>query len=167
MRVCGAGDALGAINQWRRWVGDDETALRDLKMVVAGRVARKLCSACKVAFALDPNQLRKMGMDPEKVTQLFQARTEPMRDPKGNPIPCDFCTDLHFKGRTGIYEVLIVDDEVREAIKASATSKSMQTVFRKQRMPTLQEAALARVESGDTSVQEVLRVLKTDDAPRK
>jgi type II secretory ATPase GspE/PulE/Tfp pilus assembly ATPase PilB-like protein len=162
-----AGDAVGAIHQWRKWVGDDDAALHDLKMVVAGRVGRKLCSACKVAFAPDPNQLRKMNMDPEKVTQLFQARTEPMRDPKGNPIPCDFCSDLHFKGRTGIYEVLIIDDETRAAIKAGGSSKQLQAIFRKQKLPTLQEAALARVESGDTSVQEVLRVLKTEEAPRR
>ena len=50
--------------------------------------------------------LRKLGINPEKVSTLYQARTQPLRDQKGNPIPCEFCHELHFKGRTGVYEML-------------------------------------------------------------
>jgi hypothetical protein len=39
-------------------------------------------------------------MDPHKVTQLFQARKEPIRDPKGNPVRCEFCNDLRYKAES-------------------------------------------------------------------
>jgi general secretion pathway protein E len=105
-----------------------------------------------------------MNLDPAHVTELFQARKEPPRDPKGNPIKCEFCNDLRFKGRTGIYEVLVVDDAVKavatNGLSAEQNAQPMKTAFRKQRGRYLQESGLEMVERGETSVQEVLRVLK-------
>jgi type II secretory ATPase GspE/PulE/Tfp pilus assembly ATPase PilB-like protein len=94
------------------------------------------------------------------VKELYQARTEPLRDPKGNPIPCEFCHDLRFKGRMGVFETFAVDDEARDVITAGAQPGPLKAVFRKQKGRYLQEEALSIVERGDTSVQEVLRVLK-------
>jgi general secretion pathway protein E/type IV pilus assembly protein PilB len=116
--------------------------------------------ACKVGYSPDPESLRKLNMDPNRVTQLFQARTQPLRDPKGNPMTCDFCQDLRFKGRFGVYEVFVIDDEARSAVLAGGTLNQLKTIFRKGRGRYLQEMALAQVEAGETSVQEVLRVLK-------
>ena len=167
-----AGSAAEAIEQWRRVLGNTDQALEPLRLVIAARVVRKLCSACKVPYAPDPNTLRKLGMNPEKVTQLFQAREQPLLDPKGRPIPCTFCHDLRFKGRTGIYEFFTVDDEIRDALKKDFTAagkphSQTRATFRKQRGKYLQEEALGLVEKGETSVPEVKRVLTTgDDAPR-
>lgn len=156
--VCSrAGSTFEALDQWRRLVGDNRLATEPLKLVISGRVLRKLCMACKVGYAPDAGTLRKLNMNPEKVSQLFQARSQPLRDPKGRPIPCEFCNDLHFKGRMGVFEFLVVDDEIREAV---AAGKNLNQAFRKQRGRYLQEEALALVEKGETSVQEVLRVLK-------
>lgn len=152
-----AGSTFEALDQWRKLVGDDGQAVEVLRMVINGRVLRTLCNACKVEFSPDPAMLRKLGMNPEKVTKLFQARTQPLRDPKGNPVPCTFCNDLHFKGRTGVFEIMTIDDEMREAI---AAGRPVEQVFRKQRGRFLQEEALALVEGGQTSVQEVKRVMK-------
>jgi type II secretory ATPase GspE/PulE/Tfp pilus assembly ATPase PilB-like protein len=156
-----AASTFEALAQWRKLVGDDTLAVDGLEMVINGRVLRKLCNNCKVAVAPDPPMLRKLGMNPEKVTQLFQARTQPQRDPKGNPIPCTFCNDLRFLGRTGVFEIMIIDDEMRQAV---AAGKPVEPIFRKQRSRFLQEEALALVEAGDTSVQEVKRILKPDAA---
>lgn len=166
LRAGGVGDA---IEQWRKLVGDDRRALSELTLVIAGRVLRKLCMACKVPYAPEPAKLRQLGMNPEKVDTLYQAREEPLRDPKGNPIRCEFCHDLRFKDRTGVYEVLVVDDEVREALARDLAAggkvgSQFKAVFRKKRGRYLQEEALALVESGDTSVPEVLRVLRGDEA---
>jgi type II secretory ATPase GspE/PulE/Tfp pilus assembly ATPase PilB-like protein len=151
-----------AIAMWRKLVANDKVALSQLKMVVSGRVVRKLCPACKVGYNPDPNQLRKMNMDPGAVTQLFQARTQPMRNDKGEVIPCTFCNELRFSGRVGVFEVLVVDDDVRTAL-ASGSANQLKAAFRKQKGKYLQEAALEVVERGDTSVQEVLRVLRGPD----
>jgi type II secretory ATPase GspE/PulE/Tfp pilus assembly ATPase PilB-like protein len=153
-----ANSALEAINVWRKWVGDDARAVRYLIMAVSGKVVRKLCPQCKVAITPDPDQLRKMNLDPQRVTQLFQERTEPMTDAKGNVILCDMCQELRFKGRTGVYEVIIVDDEVKQGILAGAGIKQLTTIIRKQRIPFLQESALELIQQGETSVKEVQRV---------
>ena len=135
--------------------------------MINGRPLRKLCSACKQAYAPDKETLRKLNMDPARVTELFQARKEPPRDPKGNPIKCEFCNDLRYKGRTGIYELLLVDEPVMQVATTTMTpdqnASLMKTAFRKQRGKYLQESGLGLVEKGETSVQEVLRVLKPAD----
>src|SRR6185369_13043070 len=88
-----------------------------------------------------------------------QARTQPLRDQKGNPLVCEFCQDMRFVGRVGVYETFAIDDEVKQVIVGGGTVNQLKAIFRKQRQKYLQEAALARVEAGDTSVQEVLRVM--------
>jgi type II secretory ATPase GspE/PulE/Tfp pilus assembly ATPase PilB-like protein len=162
-----AGTTFEALEQWRKLVGDDKASTEYLRMIIAGRVVRRLCMACKVGYAPDPESLSKLNMDANRVTQLFQARTQPLRDPKGNPMTCDFCVDLRFKGRFGVYEVFNIDDEVRAAVLAGGTLNQLKTIFRKQRGRYLQEMALAQVEAGETSVQEVLRVLKGQDQPSR
>lgn len=156
-----ASSVFEALNQWRKLVGDDALAVESLAMVINGRVLRMLCNNCKVPYAPDPATLRKLGMNPDKVTQLFQARTDPLRDQKGNPILCTFCYDLRYKGRAGVFEIMTVDDDIRLAV---SSGKPVEPVFRKQRAKFLQEEALALVEKGDTSVQEVKRVLRPDAA---
>jgi type II secretory ATPase GspE/PulE/Tfp pilus assembly ATPase PilB-like protein len=101
-------------------------------------------------------------MDSGKVGNLYQARTSPMRDAKGNPIPCTFCHDLAFNGRLGIYEILVVDKEIKDLIRNGGADfdQQMKVAFRKQRSRYLQEMALQLVEAGDTSLNEVQRVLK-------
>lgn len=156
-----AASVFEALTQWRKLVGDDSLAIEALAMVINGRVLRILCNNCKVPYVPDPGTMRKLGMNPEKVTQLFQARTDSLRDPKGNPIVCNFCLDMRYKGRTGAFEIMTVDDDIRQAV---SLGKPVEPVFRKQRAKFLQEEALALVEKGDTSVQEVKRVLRPDAA---
>ena len=152
-----ANSTFEAVEQWKRIVGDASAATEPLRVVINGRVLRKLCMACKEGFTPDPATLKKLNLSPDKVTTLFKARETALRDPKGNPVRCQFCFDIRYKGMQGVYETMIVDDEVRATIEAN---KALAQVFRKQRGRYLQEEALAIVEKGETSVQEVLRVLK-------
>ncbi len=158
-----ANSTFEAIDIWRKLVGDDSAAASALSMIICGRVLRRLCSACKVAYNPDPDTLRKLNMDPARVQTLYQARTSPLVDQKGRPIPCTFCYDLRFKGRFGVFETFTIDDEVRQIIQSRGSVDQLKKVFRKQRNRFLQEHALAQVEAGETSVQEVLRVLKGSD----
>jgi type II secretory ATPase GspE/PulE/Tfp pilus assembly ATPase PilB-like protein len=158
-----AGTTFEALASWRKLVGDERKAVSDLRMIITGRVLRRLCAACKAAYTPDPTTLKKLNMDPEKIDKLYQARTQPMRDPKGNPIPCEFCKELYFKGRLGVYELFLVDDDVRAVVEAGGSLNQLKAAFRKQRGKYLQEAALGQVEAGETSVQEVLRVMKEGD----
>jgi type II secretory ATPase GspE/PulE/Tfp pilus assembly ATPase PilB-like protein len=157
MRVANTFEALA---QWRKLVGDDNLAMNSLKLIIAERLVRVLCSACKVGYTPDPDSLKKMNMKADRVSKLYQARKEPMRDPKGHEIICPFCHGLAYQGRTGVFELFRIDDDVRKTIVGGGSTNQLKALFRKQKQRYLQEAALARVERGDTSVEEVLRVLR-------
>jgi type II secretory ATPase GspE/PulE/Tfp pilus assembly ATPase PilB-like protein len=158
-----AGSTFQALDQWRKLVGDDAAAVRDLRMVISGRVMRRLCNACKVAYTPDPDTVRKLNLDPAKVSKLYMPRKEPMRDPKGNPVPCTFCLELRYKGRFGVFEILDVDDDVKQIVSTGGSVNQLKAIFRKQRSRFLQEQALMQVTEGETSVQEISRVLRADD----
>jgi type II secretory ATPase GspE/PulE/Tfp pilus assembly ATPase PilB-like protein len=155
-----ASSTFSALEQWRKLVGDDKVAMSQLRMIVNGRLLRRLCVACKVQYAADPERLRKLNMSQDRAASLFQARTQPLRDQKGNPIVCEFCQDLRYNGRIGAFEMFGVDDEVRNVVVNGGSQNQLKALFRKQRRRYLQERALAIVEAGETSVEEVLRVLK-------
>ncbi len=159
-----AANVFDALAQWRKLVGDDALAMSELKMILAGRIMRRLCAACKLPYAPDPDTVRKLNLDPNRVRQLFQSRTQPMRNEKGEPIPCQFCQELHFKGRFGVYEMLIADDVIRKAVLSGGSEQQIKAAFRRQRGLFLQETALLQVEAGETSIQEVRRVLVGDGA---
>jgi type II secretory ATPase GspE/PulE/Tfp pilus assembly ATPase PilB-like protein len=162
-----APNSFDTLTLWRKLVGNDELALSQLKMIISGRTVRKLCVACKVGYMPDPETLRKLNIDANKVEQLYQAPKEAPKDQKGNPIHCEFCNDLRYKGRTGIFEVLMIDDEIRQLVLGGGTAAQLKTAFRKQRGRYLQELGLALVETGQTSVQEILRILRSGEAPAK
>ncbi|HZL37655.1 MAG TPA: ATPase, T2SS/T4P/T4SS family [Tepidisphaeraceae bacterium] len=153
-----------AIEKWRRLVGDSKRATESLKLVINERVLRRLCLACKEGFTPDPSTLKKFNMSPDKVTTLYKAREQTLRDKKGQPVPCQFCLELRYKGRMGVFELMVVDDEIRAALDSN---RPLAQAFRKQRGRLLQEELLTLVEKGETSVQEVQRVIKggTDAVP--
>ena len=159
-----ANSSFEALAMFRKLVGDDKLVVSQLQLIINGRVLRKLCSACKQGYAPDPETLRKLNLDASKVDTLYQARKEPIRDPKGQPIKCEFCNDLRYKGRIGMYEMLVMDEHIKQVVTNGLTAEQnvgpMKAAFRKQRGKYLQEVGLGLVETGDTSVQEVLRVLK-------
>ncbi|CAN5400131.1 hypothetical protein BH09PLA1_BH09PLA1_33810 [soil metagenome] len=161
-----AGSTFEALDQWRKLVGDDKKALKDLKMVIAGRVMRKLCDACKIDYTPDPDTLRKMNLPADRVSRLFTARTTPLKDSRGHDVVCDFCYDLRFRGRVGVFEVFTVDDEVRQVVLQGGSVNQLKMLFKKQKRRYMQEVALAKAIAGDTSLHEVARVLKAGGESR-
>ncbi len=157
-----AGSSLDALRQWRKLVNNDALAMKNLKAIIVGRLVRRLCAACKIGYTPDPNTLKKLNMNPDVVGKLYQARKEPMRDAKGNAVPCNFCNDLAFNGRFGIFEVMVIDDDIRNVIAQGGSDSQIKQAQRGKRTRSLQEMALAQVQAGETSVEEVLRVLKPD-----
>lgn len=156
-----AGDVFEAVESWRKLVGDDALAMGKLRFVVAGRLFRRLCDETKVAYAPEEKLLKQLGMSSSRVTQLYKPNTSGvLRDEKGAETPDVYCHGIGYRGRFGVYELFNVDDEVRAAVVANVGTQGLRTLFRKQKRKYLQESALHRVETGDTSVQEFLRVLK-------
>lgn len=152
-----ANSTFEAVEKWKKLSGNSKAAFESVKLVINGRVMRRLCEACKEGFAPDPTTLKKLNLSPDNVSTLYKAREQPLRDGKGQAVECTFCHDLRYKGRIGVFETLVADDELRQVIESG---KPLAQIFRKQKGRYLQEEALALVEQGETSVPEVLRVLK-------
>ena len=82
-------------------------------------------------------------------------------DEKGKPIICSTCKGSGYFGRVGVFEILVISDEVRDLIKQDVGISQIRSACRKKRMLYLQEQALRRVIEGLTSVNEVVRISKT------
>ena len=154
-----ADDTAAAINQWIKQVGDARGALSKLQLVIAGRILRKLCDACKVPYEPGDKVLAKLGIAKGKVSELYKARTEPMIDSRGNPVTCQFCGGLGYNGRTAAFEVMPVNGDVRKQLAKDPSPSVVRNLLRTANLRTLNEAAIRHVVAGRTDLAEVQRVL--------
>jgi general secretion pathway protein E len=157
-----ATDVFGAIETWKRLVGDSSLAVGSLRTVLVGRLFRKLCDATKIPYQPDERLLRQLGLGAGQVTELYKPHLGPLIDARGNEVPDTFCQGLGYRGRFGVYELFDIDDPVRASLEGNAGLNTLRQHFRRQRGRYVQEIALARVAAGETSVQEFLRILKAD-----
>jgi type II secretory ATPase GspE/PulE/Tfp pilus assembly ATPase PilB-like protein len=123
--------------------------------VLCTRLIRKLCETCKVAYEPTPDLLKKLGLPPGKVSQLYRV-------PKPEELekPCPTCNNVGYVGRTGLFELLVVDDKVREVLIKQPKIDLLRKAARLAGMRTFQEEAILLVAKGVTSIQEAQRVLK-------
>lgn len=123
--------------------------------VLYQRLIRKLCPDCKVGYTPPPEVLKKLGIPPGKVQQLY-------RPPKGEEIekPCAACQGIGYVGRTGIFELLEISDQMREIIAKQPSLDLLKKAARADGQRSLQEEGILLVAKGVTSLPELMRVLK-------
>jgi type IV pilus assembly protein PilB len=112
-----------------------------LLCIVAQRLVRKLCPDCKVAYEPTPAQLKGTAI-----------KAELIYGPKG----CNKCNNAGYKGRTCIVEVLPITTEIQDMINQRASFQKIREVARSIGMQTLYESGIKKVESGITSLEEIL-----------
>ena len=117
-----------------------------LSAVIAQRLIRVVCDKCKQTATLDVDL-----WDGDEV--LAPAGTQILR-PRG----CNACNRTGYRGRTGIFEVLIMDDELRDLIKVKAGAREYREVLTRRKLPSLRRMGFERMRNGFTTVDEVLRV---------
>lgn len=123
--------------------------------IIAQRLVRTLCSQCKEPYAPTAEFNQKlMGESTNFVSPQFVYRA------KG----CAACMETGYAGRTGIHEILMVDDEVRSLIMESTAATVLKKIAMKKGMKSLREVGAEKVLSGETSLEEVLRVTQEDTA---
>jgi type II secretory ATPase GspE/PulE/Tfp pilus assembly ATPase PilB-like protein len=123
------------------------------------RLIRKLCEKCKEAYPPPPEVLKQLGLPAGRVENLYRTPTVPI-DPKHPEVVCDECQGIGYLGRTGIFELLVVTDELRQVLTTAPKMENLRAVARKAKHRTLQEEGVLLVARGVTSLQELLRVLK-------
>ena len=117
---------------------------------VAQRLARKICTSCKASYYPHPNLLKSVGWE-NRSNELFQ---------KGEG--CRACNNTGFRGRIGIYEVMLLDAELRRLIQDRAAESEMRAYLAECGWRTLRNKALDLVDSGDSTLEEVLRVTRSE-----
>jgi general secretion pathway protein E len=117
-----------------------------LSAVIAQRLVRLVCSMCQEIVKLEVDL-----WDGDDV--LLAAGTDIVR-PRG----CRACFGTGYKGRAGIFEVLVVDDDLRDLVKAKAGPREYRAWLSAHRVPTLRRAGFEKVKAGITTIDEVLRV---------
>ncbi len=154
-------DCFDALGKYLAFVGDNALVAKALLGVMNQRLIRTLCSECREAFEPDTATLKKLNLPADKIERFYRAPSEPKTDRRGRPIECMQCQGTGFVGRTGIYELLVVDEPVAKLIAMGASTNRIKSQCRKRRMYYLQEEALLKVIDGTTSMDEILRCLRT------
>jgi len=121
--------------------------------VMAQRLVRRVCVGCRRTVTPSPEVLRELGLTPERVA--------------GKPIyatgdGCEACKHTGYRGRTGIHELMVVDDDVRALIMRSSDAAAIRRAAIAAGMPALREDGAAKILAGETTVEEVLRVTQED-----
>ncbi len=119
-----------------------------LNLLLAQRLVRRLCPECKVEVSVPPAALEDIGFSPE------EARTMTCYKGKG----CMACSDIGYRGRIALYEVMLLNEEIREAILKGASTGDLRDLGCKYGMKTLRESGLQKIREGTTTVDEVVRV---------
>jgi type IV pilus assembly protein PilB len=116
--------------------------------VVAQRLARRLCPHCREAYSPTQKALDdiKFLAKAAEIEQIYRARG------------CKKCNNTGYKGRVGLYEVLVVSEQIEKLVVAGATADHINNQARKEGMKTLREDGFIKVLSGQTSIEEIMRV---------
>ncbi|MAT69611.1 MAG: hypothetical protein CMJ58_08810 [Planctomycetaceae bacterium] len=127
----------------------------EVTAVLYQRLIRKLCTDCKVGYKPPPDVLKKLGIPPGKIEQLY-------RPPKPEELekPCPTCNNIGYVGRTGIFELLEVTDQMREVLAKQPSVDLLRKAARVSHQRSLQEEGILLVAKGVTSLPELMRVLK-------
>ncbi len=148
--------ALGAIQGFVKGVGDASMAGDCQRGVIAQKLARKLCENCKTEFRPTADMLKKLGVPADKAPSSLYRRGGQVLI-KGKPDVCPVCRGTGFVGQVGVFEIFPIDAADR-ALIAQEDWSGLRQALRKKRLPTIQEAAVHKVLSGETSVEEIVRI---------
>jgi type II secretory ATPase GspE/PulE/Tfp pilus assembly ATPase PilB-like protein len=156
--VMNANSVLQALGKWIKMVGDKRLIAETMIGISNQRMVRMLCEECKQGYAPNKELLKKFNLPAEKAKVLFRPGKEVL-DKRGKPMVCEHCQGTGFVGRTGVFETIMLTDELRQAIKHVKQLPELGMQFRRAKMLYLQEQALRKAITGTTAINEMLRVL--------
>lgn len=126
-----------------------------LNMIVAQRLVRILCPKCRVTTPITGALLERLQETRGGVSKSVASVLNNNYVPKG----CPHCLNTGFRGRCGIFEILLIDDDVKELIVQKASSDKIWDAARAKGPKTMLEDGLIKVSKGITSIEEVFRVI--------
>ena len=118
-----------------------------MKGILARRLVRRLCKECREPYSPTQEDLQKTGLSDYPDLQAFKSTG------------CLSCRNTGYKGRIGIYELLLMDNDISELILEGVPAYKMREQARKNGMKTLLEDGVLKIERGDTSISEIYETL--------
>ncbi len=149
-----ANDAITALYRMIDLGVDVSMLSSSLSAILAQRLARRLCQDCKESYVPKPEFLKKANLPAEKIDKLYRPPKE------GENAACPTCGGMGYRGRVGVYELLVINDRMRDLIREKAALSALKAEARKGGMLYMQEEGLRLVVKGITSIDELLRVVK-------
>jgi len=147
-------DAAGAVTRLVDMGIEPFLVASSIEALVAQRLVRRLCPTCRKAASVDEDFLTGVAFPLERLKEgsIYEA------------VGCDECRGTGFKGRTGIYEILVVTDRIRQLVVSRGSTTDIKNTAIQQGMHTLREDGWTKVLEGTTTIEEVLRVSEEDEA---
>ena len=146
-------DAPSSITRLRDMGVEPFLITATVEAIQAQRLVRKVCQACKTPYAPTREQFIELNVKPEELPGAKFYYGE----------GCDKCNNLGFKGRTGLYELMLMDDDVRDMVSRGASIDQLKAHARKLGVKTLREAGIEALVNGVTTLDEVVRETVLDD----
>lgn len=138
-------NAVGTLNRMAD-MGVERYLIADSVVgVIAQRLVRKLCSHCKKMRPATSEEKRVLRMNTQEDVNVYE------------PCGCDFCSHTGYYGRIGVFEIMEVNDEIRDLIAENGTTEELERAARNSGMRTLRENGINYVLNGTTSVEEMLK----------
>ncbi len=144
-------DAPGAITRLVDMGVEPFLVASSVTAVLAQRLVRLICKDCKETYAPSEEILQDVGLSGAKNIKFYRG--------KG----CDNCMHTGYKGRVGIFELMLPSDEIRALTVAKSSTTDIRHAALKDGMKTMQEDGIEKVKSGVTTLQEVLRVTQEEE----
>jgi type IV pilus assembly protein PilB len=146
-------DAPSSITRLRDMGVEPFLITATLEAIQAQRLVRKVCQACKTPYEPTRDQLMELNLTPEQLGggKFYYGEG------------CDKCNNLGFKGRTGIYELMLIDDDIRDMISRGASNDQIRGYTRKIGIKGLREAGVEALLNGVTTLEEVVRETIVED----
>jgi len=142
-----ANQAVGAITTLRNFGIQPFLIANSLQGVIAQRLVRRICAYCGVPVELTAEDRQRLQLEDGQAATVSRGEG------------CDACFHTGYAGRIGIFEILDVDDAIREMINEEASERMVRAYAREQGMRSLQEAGIAAALDGRTTLEELQRVL--------
>jgi type II secretory ATPase GspE/PulE/Tfp pilus assembly ATPase PilB-like protein len=145
-------DALEAITRLGRLKIEPFLVAEAVAVLVAQRLVRCLCPACRVPYIATPDFLHGVGAPTWAQGQELQLY-------KASPEGCPACNELGYRGRTGVHEVVTMTEELKQLITVGTSQEELVRFVRSQDMHSLRDDAFIKVAGGITSMEELARVV--------
>jgi general secretion pathway protein E len=148
-------DAAGAVTRLVDMGVEPFLVASSLMGVLAQRLVRVLCKDCRKAYLPTAEELKEVGLTTAKVREATGGMIY-------KPVGCASCNQTGYRGRNGIYEMMLVDDDVRQLILKNVDSGTIKKTAVAKGMLTLMDDGASKVLMGVTSIAEVLSVTQED-----